>query len=848
VTGVGIHPSVGPTFRSGVLLTATLLLWASLAAAENGHAAWLRYAALAPAAAARAGAEVPRAIYRLGDDVKLRNAEEELRKGVEGMLGRPLDPVTALPQGGAIVIGTLASIRASAPALAPAGDLPKDAFWLRTVHQGNRSFTVIAGGDARGALYGAFAWLRRLSAGELLDALDAREVPYAPVRWVNQWDNLDGSIERGYGGRSVFWANGKVREDLTKAGEYARLLASLGIDAVAISSVNANPLVISQDFVPQVARVAEVMRPWGVRVAIAVDFGSPQSIGKLPTYDPVDPAVAAWWKSRADALYAAVPDFAGFVLKADSEGRVGPSTYGRTHADAANVVARALKPHGGILFYRGFVYDHHMDWRNLKNDRARAAYDNFHPLDGQFDDNVIIQIKHGPIDFQVREPASPLFAGLEKTNEAIELQITQEYFGQARHHVFLAPMWKDALDFDMRVKDQPSPVKALVAGRVFTRPLGGFVGVANVGEADNWMNNHLSQANLYAFGRLAWNPDLTPADIAGEWSRQTFGLEPQVTKTVGDLLLTSWRTFENYTGPLGLQTLTDIVGNHYGVAVEASEENGWGQWHRADKQGVGMDRSVATGTGFVGQYPPSVAKMYETVEQTPDDLLVFMHHVPYSQRLKSGKTVIQFIYDSHYEGADAVAKWASDWRALRGLIDDERYQAVLKQLEYQSGQAIVWRDAVTRWFHRASGVSDEANRVGVYPGRIEAEAARLQGYRLVTVAPWETASGSGAVECPVQTCTATFRYTGQAGARDIAVQYFDVNTGAAKYRVTVGGKAVGEWTANDRIPTRKLDGSSSSRFIVSGVELKPGDEIQIEGLPDAQETAALDYIEIRSPK
>ena len=836
--------SLSRTFASGVWL---ILLTSTSSSAENGHAAWLRYAPLPPAAAARAGAEVPRTVYRIGAEVPLARAEDELRKGVEGMLGRPLEAVTALPQGGAIVLGTLASIRAQAPSLAPAGDLPADAFWLRTVRQGNRSFTVIAGGDARGALYGAFAWLRKLSAGELLDGLDAREVPYAPVRWVNHWDNLDGSIERGYGGRSVFWADGKVRGDLTKAGEYARLLASLGINAAAVSSVNANPLVITQDFVPQVARIADVMRPWGVRVAISIDFGSPQKVGNLKTYDPLDPEVAAWWKARTDALYAAIPDFAGFVLKADSEGRVGPSTYGRTHADAANVVARALKPHGGILFYRGFVYDHHMDWRNLKNDRARAAYDNFKPLDGQFDDNVIIQIKHGPIDFQVREPASPLFAALEKTNQAIELQITQEYFGQARHHVFLAPMWKEALDFDMRVNGASTPVKVLVAGRTFKRPLGGFVGVSNVGESDNWMNNHLSVANLYAFGRLAWNPDLTSADIAAEWTRQTFGTDPQVMKTVGDLLLTSWRTYEDYTGPLGLQTLTDIVGNHYGVAVEASEENGWGQWHRADRMGVGMDRSVATGTGFVGQYPAGVRELYETIDRAPDDLLLFMHHVPYTQPLKSGKTVIQFIYDSHYDGAAAVAKWVADWRGLRGLIDDERHQAVLKQLDYQSGQAIVWRDAVTRWFHRASGVSDQAGRVGTYPGRIEAEAARLQGYSLVTVTPWETASGSGAVECPAQqTCTATFKYAGQAGTRDIVVQYFDVNTGAARFRARVGGQVVGEWVANDRIPTRKLDGSSSSRFVISGVALKPGDEIQIEGAADGQETAGLDYIEVRT--
>jgi alpha-glucuronidase len=829
---------------------AVLLTLVTAAHAENGHAMWLRYAALPPDAAARAGAEVPRAIYRLGGDTQIQRAEEELRNGVQGMLGRPLDAVNALPPSGAILVGTLASIKASASALVPAStpDLPADAFWLRTVHQGSQSFTVIAGGDARGTLYGAFAWLRKLADGQVLSTLDDREAPYAPVRWVNQWDNLDGSIERGYGGRSVFWAGGTVRGDLTKAGEYGRLLASLGINAVSINNVNANPLVLSPEFVPQIAKIADVMRPWGVRVAIAIDFGSPQSVGKLATYDPVDPGVAAWWKARADALYAAIPDFAGFVLKADSEGRVGPSAYNRTHADAANVVARALAPHGGILFYRGFVYDHHMDWRNLKNDRARAAYDNFHPLDGQFDDNVIIQIKHGPIDFQVREPASPLFAGLEKTNEAIELQITQEYFGQARYNVFLAPMWKATLDFDMKAHDQPSPVKAIVAGRVFHRPLGGFAGVANVGDADNWTNNHLSQANLYAFGRLAWNPDLSAADIAGEWTRQTFGVDPQVAKTVGELLLTSWRTFENYTGPLGLQTLTDIVGNHYSVAVEASEENGWGQWHRADHNGVGMDRSVATGTGFVGQYPPAVAKIYESVETTPDDLLLFMHHVPYVQMLQSGKTVIQYIYDSHYDGADTAAKWVGQWRGMRGLIDDERYQAILKQLDYQAGQAIVWRDAVTRWFHKASGISDEKGRVGAYPGRIEAESAQLEGYQLTTVTPWEAASSSGAVECKSSSCTATFKYTGDAGTHDIAVQYYDVNTGAAHYRVRVGGRVIGEWTANDRLPSRKLDGGSSSRYVITGIALKPGDTIVVEGTPDGQDTAALDYIEIRASR
>jgi alpha-glucuronidase len=485
-------------------------------------------------------------------------------------------------------------------------------------------------------------------------------------------------------------------------------------------------------------RIAEAFRPWGVRVALAVDFGSPKTIGGLDTFDPLDPKVAAWWKDKIDELYRAVPDLAGIVLKADSEGRVGPSTYGRTHADAANVVARGLQPHGGLLFYRGFVYDHHMDWKNPKNDRGRAAYDNFQPLDGKFDANVIVQIKHGPIDFQVREPASPLFAALEKTNQAIELQITQEYFGQSRHNVFLVPMWKTALDFDMQAGGT-TPVKALAAGKTFHRPIGGFVGVSNIGLDENWSGNQLSQANLYGFGRLAWNPDLTAQQIIDEWTRLTFGDDPKTVETITAMQLASWPTFEKYTGPLGLQTLTDIVGDHYGVAVEASEHNGWGQWHNADEKGVGMDRTVATGTGYIGQYRPAVAKMFESLESCPDDLLLFLHHVPYTYKLHSGKTVVQYIYDSHYEGADAVAGWVRDFQALRGHIDDQRYSEILAQLRYQAAHVEVWRDAVNDWFHRASGIADTKGRVGNHPGRSEAEAMKLDGYTVADITPWEAA-------------------------------------------------------------------------------------------------------------
>lgn len=771
---------------------------ASAANAETGYDAWLRYpAGTASSAVITADSASP----------VIESAKQELLRGFRA--SRKIE----------IVLSTKANVN-------------PDGYELRA---GNGRITI-AGSNDRGVLYGAFALLRKIGLGESVANLDEKSEPRVPVRWVNHWDNLDGSIERGYGGRSIFWDNGAARADLSRVRDYGRMLASLGINGCSINNVNVNPRILAPDFLPEIVKIADTLRPWGVRVVLSVDFGSPQKIGGLDTFDPLDPRVAAWWKQKTDEIYRAVPDLGGFIIKADSEGRVGPSAYGRTHADAANVVARALKPHGGLIFYRGFVYDNKMDWRNLKNDRARAADDNFRALDGKFDDNVVIQIKNGPIDFQVREPASPLFGTLEKTKQAVELQITQEYMGQARHTVFLVPMWKEVLDFDLRVHDRPSPVKSRVNA---------VVGVSNVGMDETWFGNHLSQANLYGFGRLAWNPDLSAQQISDEWARLTFGADRKVRDVVNRIQLTSWRTYENYTGPLGLQTLTDITGNHYGVNVEASERNGWGQWHRADEKGVGMDRTVATGTGFIGQYWPTVARIYESLATCPDDLLLFMHHVPYTYKLHSGKTVIQAIYDFHYDGATAVEQYVRDWRSLRGLMDDQRYAEVLAQLEYQAGQAEVWRDAVNDWFHRASGIADQKGRVGNHPGRMEAEGAALTGYKAVDVTPMEDASGGKAVECPSGPCAATFRYNGSAGTYQLRIRYFDLNNGISHFRVLIGRRALDEWTASDRLPTRRIDSTSSSLRVIPNVRLNPGDEIRIEGTPDGGEPAALDYIEIR---
>ena len=827
-----------------------LALGSTCARAETGAEAWLRYAPLEKQAAQKYS-HLPATVVVLGDSPVLESAKVELIRGIRGMLGRTLRDGKTLPRENAIVLGPLSELQSAALEISGSDGLRKDGFLLATEPVHGFEYLIVTATNDRGVLYGVFALLSKIARNESVSALYETQLPSAPIRWTDEWDNLDGSIERGYAGPSIFFENGSVRADLTRAGEYARLLASIAMNGCAINSVNANPRVLEHNFLPQLARVADVFRPWGVQLSISVDVSSPKVIGGLDTFDPADPRVAEWWSKKVDEIYQLIPDFAGVVVKADSEGRLGPATYGRTPADAANVIARALAPHHGIVFYRAFVYNHHLDWRDPKNDRAKAAYDIFHPLDGKFDDNVIIQIKHGPIDFQVREPASPLFTGLEKTNEAIELQVTQEYTGQQRHLCFLPTMWKQVLDFDMHASEHPTPVKGIVTGKTFNRSTGGFVAVVNVGMDANWLGHPMALANLFGYGRLAWNPNLSSRSIAEEWAQLTFGNDPGLVQTISNMLLTSWPIYESYTGPLGAGTLTDILGSHYGPGVESSERNGWGQWHRADHDGIGMDRTAATGTGYVDQYRSLVAKSYESLATTPDELLLFFHHVPYTYVLHSGKTVIQHIYDSHYAGAEAAANLVQQWNSLKGHVDDERYGEVLKRLEYQAGHAIVWRDAVCNWFFRTSSIPDQHGRVGHYPSRIEAEGMQLHGYVPFDVFPHETASGGKAIECapPAEKCSAAFRFDGAAGKYEMDVQYFDQNNGKSKFSVLVGDRVVDAWVADDYLPASKPGGDSSTRRRIPGLALRTGDTIRIEGVPDGREHAALDYVEIQhSPK
>ncbi len=798
--------------------------------AQTAEQGWLRYGP-------GGGVQTPAVnVQVLGKGALEASAVAELKRGLDGAEGQT-------------IVGTVSEVRSAHLDVPVPFDLKPGGYWIfANLARGSRHIVVVAGADDAGVLYGAFALLRLRSTGDKRDLHDhpLRSSPAYRIRWSEEWDNADGSVERGYAGRSIFFNDGKVREDLAPAGEYARLLASVGMNGCNVNNVNNAAVFLQPEMLKGLARIADAMRPWGVHLAMSVDIASPQKIGGLKTFDPLDPAVKAWWKAKAAEIYALIPDMAGFTVKADSEGQPGPASYGRTPADAANTLAAALAPHGGVVLYRAFVYDHHLDWTDPKADRARAAYDIFHPLDGKFARNVVVQIKEGPIDFQVREPVSPLFAGLRQTSEAMELQITQEYTGQQRHMVYLAPMWKEVLDFDLRAGGRATPVKEILAGTAFNQPAGGMVGVASVGQ-NAWLGSPMAMANLYAFGRLAWDPNLTAEEIAREWTEQTVGADATVVSTVVKMLMQSWPAYEGYTGPLGLQTLTDITGSHYGPNVESSERNGWGQWHRADHEGVGMDRSVATGTGFVGQYPPELAKVYETEATTPDDLLLFFHHAPYTYKLHDGKTVIQYIYDSHYDGAAQAAQFVREWDTLRGKIDPELYSDVRARLVYQAGHALVWRDAVTQYFLELSGIPDAKGRAGHYPGRMEAEDARLSGYRVVDIAPWEDASRGKAVTCQGRlSCTAEWTYKGEAGRYDMAVQYFDVQGGVATFVLTVNGKPVTAWSADAALPSWRPNGDNSTRFTAHGVELKPGDVVRVEGTPDRSDPAALDYVEVEA--
>ncbi|KAJ5191736.1 uncharacterized protein N7498_010721 [Penicillium cinerascens] len=821
-----------------------LLASLGFVAAENGLDGWLRYAPLP--CTTQCHSKVPANIVVLNatETSPIYVAGTELQTGLKSICGSHAELIHGqCKASSSVVVGTIEQYRKTCGNLSEIPELEEDGFWLST--KGND--VQILGSNDRGALYGAFEYLSMLAQGNFSEVAYATS-PSAPIRWVNQWDNLDGSIERGYGGPSIFFKNGTVVEDLTRVKQYGRLLASIRINAVVVNNVNANASLLSSENLKGLGRIADAFRPYGVKVGISLNFASPETFGGLDTYDPLNSSVIKWWSNITDQLYQNVPDMAGYLVKGDSEGQPGPEIYNRTLAQGANLFAKALQPYGGIVMFRAFVYNqlNESDW---KADRAKAAVDFFKPLDGEFEENVVIQIKYGPIDFQVREPTSPLFANLLNTNTAIELEVTQEYLGQQSHLVYLPPLWKTVLDFDLRVDHKPSLVRDIVTGKRFNRKLGGSAAVVNVGTNTTWLGSYLSMSNLYAYGRLAWNPADDPEAMVQDWIQLTFGLDPTVLKTLTRMSMESWPAYLNYSGNLGIQTLTDILYTHYGPNPATQDNNGWGQWTRADHTTVGMDRTISNGTGYSGQYPEEIAAMYENIDTTPDNLCLWFHHVNWTHHLHSGKTVIQHFYDAHYSGADTAQSFFTQWESLKGKVDEERYNHVRHRLDYQTGHSIVWRDAISNFYYNMTSIPDDSKRVSHYPWRIEAEDMALDGYKTYTVSPFEAASRSVAIVTVSNNTvgTATTKVDFPSGTYDLAVNYFDLYGGQSHWQIYLNDRQIGEWIGNSEdvlshTPSIYLDGHSAIRIKFRGVTVKKGDMLKIVGKPDGVEPAPVDYV------
>lgn len=677
----------------------------------TGYEAWLGYRRAASGSRVEEYAAYTSILVEAKDDI-LQNAAAELVRGMEGIAGSAPQIADEAGDQASIVLGVFGRGGAVDQAFADAGDLRLGAegYAIRSVSGEKR---IVIGAEASaGVLYGVFHLLRLMATGAAIGGLDIRERPAGRLRMLNQWDNIDGSIERGYAGDSIFYAGGKITADLRRIRDYARLLASVGVNALAINNVNVHRLetmLITEAYLPEVAGLAGIFRGYGIKLFLSVNYAAPLEIGGLSTADPLDPEVRRWWRHRAAEINRYIPDFGGFLVKADSENRPGPFTYGRDHADGANMLAEALEPYGGVVIWRCFVYNCKQDWRDRKTDRARAAYDHFMPLNGRFHENVILQVKNGPIDFQVREPVSPLLGAMPATNQMIEFQITQEYTGQQRHVCYLVPQWKEVLEFDTYLQGKGTPVRRIVDGSAHGNRYGGFAAVSNIGDDANWTGHLLAQANLYGYGRLAWNPELTAEEIAEEWIRLTFGDDERTVRTILGILLDSLSIYESYTAPLGIGFMVN-PGHHYGPNVDGYEYSLWGTYHFADCHGIGVDRTKATGTGYTAQYAEPNFRRYESLESCPDELLLFFHHVPYTHVLHSGKTVIQHIYDTHFAGAERAARLQEAWSSLAGLIPDSLYKQVADRLDEQAEHAKEWRDQINTYFYRKSGIPDERGR------------------------------------------------------------------------------------------------------------------------------------------
>ena len=685
-----------------ICLLACLHLFAPAAAkAADGYRLWLGYDTL-PQSSISAYRRRVTAVVVEGRSATLGAARAELVAGCAALFDRGVPAEEKVDRDGAVVVGTPRSSRLVArlgwgrrlSALGPEG------FVIRSAKIGPHAVTVIASEGEVGALYGVFHFMRLLKTLQPIERLDVGQRPRLTLRVLNHWDNLDGTIERGYAGRSLWdWEALPAKVD-PRLRHYARANASVGINGSVLNNVNADARSLSAAYLRKAAAIADAFRPYGVRVYLSARFSAPVELGGLKTADPLDAEVKAWWTSKAAEIYRLIPDFGGFLVKANSEGQPGPRTYNRTHADGANMLAAAVAPHKGVVIWRAFVYDPKPGY-----DRAAAAYDELRPFDGSFAPNVLLQVKNGPVDFQPREPFHPLFGAMPQTPLVLEAQITQEYLGHANHLVFLAPLWREVLDSDTHARGPGSTVARVVDGTLSGRKrLTGMAGVANTGSDRNWTGHHFAQSNWYAFGRLAWNPDTDSRQIADEWVRMTFTRDPAAVEAITRIMLGSHEAAVDYMTPLGLHHIM-WAGHHYGPQPwwDGEPRPDWNPvyYHRADERGLGFDRTE-TGSNAVGQYHAPARERFARLDACPEKFLLWFHHVPWDYRVRSGRTLWDELATRYQRGVDWVRGAREGWDALGGAIDAERHSAVAARLAVQERDAAWWRDACLLYFQTFS--------------------------------------------------------------------------------------------------------------------------------------------------
>jgi alpha-glucuronidase len=670
------------------------------ASADDGYRLWLRYDRLPQRAIDDYRPRITSVVVP-GRSATFEAIRAELVDGLSGLLGHPVSVAGDVDRDGAIVVGT----PKSSPIVAGLGwgerlaELGVEGFRIRSVRLGGRTATVIASEGEVGALYGSFAFLRLVQTLRPVNDLDISQQPRLRLRVLDHWDNLDGSVERGYAGRSLWDWKALPGAPGARLRDYARASASVGINGSVLNNVNARSEILGAEYLRKVAAIAGAFRPYGVRVYLSARFSAPIELGGLKTADPLDPAVVAWWKAKADEIYALIPDFRGFLVKASSEGQPGPHTYHRSHADGANLLAAALAPRGGVVMWRAFVYD-----PKPGTDRAAAAYDSLQQFDGQFAPNVLLQVKNGPIDFQPREPFHPLFGAMPRTPLMLEVEITQEYLGFANHLVFLAPMWRACLDSDTGAAVPGSTVAKVVDGTFSGRKLTGMAGVANTGSDRNWTGHPFAQANWYAFGRLAWDLGLPSRQIAEEWIDMTLTHDSAAKAAIAGIMLGSYEAAVDSMTPLGLHHIM-WPGHHYGPAPwwDRDVRPDWNSvyYHRADARGLGFDRT-ASGSGAVSRYQPAVRHRFADPAACPEEFLLWFHHVPWDQAMRSGRTLWDELALHYERGVDWVRSARRQWDALAGAIDPERHADVARRLAIQERDAAWWRDAVLLYFQTFS--------------------------------------------------------------------------------------------------------------------------------------------------